>query len=65
MKPFFTSHALRRLRDIVEEQLADLGFGHRSLLVARRFRIVYRVGDDILYVTDFSDVRQDPSAMRG
>ena len=48
----------------LEENLAELGEGHRSLLVGRLHKIVYLITPTAIYVTDVFDVRQDPDTMR-
>lgn len=47
-----------------EEQLEHLGQGHRRH-VAAPFKIVYRVIDDTIVVTDIFDSRRDPKRMKG
>ncbi|MBL0127412.1 MAG: type II toxin-antitoxin system RelE/ParE family toxin [Flavobacteriales bacterium] len=34
-------------------------------LVVGNFKVIYRVDDEVIYVTDIFDARQDPSKMRG
>jgi toxin ParE1/3/4 len=43
-----------------EECLNELGLGHRRM-VKGNYKIIYRVLDDVIYVTDVFDSRQDPS----
>lgn len=47
----------------IEEQLAHLGQGHRRVIV-EHFKIVYRVKDDLILVSDIFDSRQDPDKMK-
>lgn len=47
-----------------EEYLKDLGLGHRRM-VKGNYKIIYRLENDIIYVTDIFDSRQDPSKMAG
>ena len=47
-----------------EPFLEHLGLGHRRL-VESHYKIVYRVIDDSIYVTDIFDSRQDPYKMKG
>lgn len=47
-----------------EDQLAHLGHGHRRLVIAP-FKIVYRVEQGTVVVTDIFDARRDPKEMKG
>jgi len=47
----------------VEEQLSDLGLGHRYL-VEGNYKIIYRIEEDKVYITDIFHTRQDPSKMK-
>ncbi len=46
----------------LEENLEALGLGHRYL-VEGHYKIIYRIGDAVVYVTDVFDTRQDPGAL--
>jgi len=46
-----------------EEYLAELGLAHRRL-VKDNYKIIYRIAEDTIYVTDIFDSRQDPSKMK-
>lgn len=46
-----------------ERELASLNEGHRFLLLGR-YKIIYRVIGEVIYVTDFFDTKQHPSRMR-
>jgi mRNA-degrading endonuclease RelE of RelBE toxin-antitoxin system len=46
-----------------EEYLAHLNKGHRRLIEGN-YKIIYRVQDDVIYVTDIFDSRQDPAKMK-
>jgi plasmid stabilization system protein ParE len=46
-----------------EDQLHDLGLGHRRWVFGE-LKIVYRIAEDELIVTDFFDSRQDPRRMK-
>ena len=48
-----------------EPRLAGYGRGHRSLLAARYYRIVYYVEGDAVIVATVFDVRQDPGKLLG
>ena len=48
----------------IEEQLQELVQGHRYL-VTGNFKIIYRIVDQTVYVTDVFDTRQDPDSMKG
>ena len=45
-----------------EPNLEHLGLGHRYLLF-QKFKIVYRVVGDAVYITDIFHTRQDPEGM--
>lgn len=47
----------------IEEQLAHLGLGHRRVVVGH-FKIIYRVVEDRIWVSDIFDSRQDPEKMK-
>lgn len=47
----------------VEEALRDLGLGHRYL-VEGNYKIIYRIAEDMVYITDVFHARQDPSKMK-
>lgn len=47
-----------------EPYLSRLKQGHRRLIEGN-FKIVYRVEDNIIYVVDFFDSRDDPGKMKG
>lgn len=47
-----------------EEYLEHLDQGHRRIIEGY-FKIIYRVENEIIYITDFFDVRQDPAKMKG
>jgi toxin ParE1/3/4 len=46
-----------------EEHLLHLGLDHRRI-VEGNYKIIYRVINDIIYVTDIFDSRQDPAKMK-
>lgn len=46
-----------------EEYLAHLGKGHRYILVEKRYKVIYRIEGQIIYVTDVFDTQQDESKM--
>lgn len=47
-----------------EPLLQYLGSGHRRLLVGH-CKIIYKVVDEYIYITDIFDSRQDPDKMKG
>jgi len=47
-----------------EPYLAHLKLGHRRLIEGS-YKIIYRIADELIYVTDIFDSRQDPRNMRG
>lgn len=58
------SLAKHPLKGPSESALAYMNKGHRFLL-SGRYKIIYRVIGDVIYVTDFFDTKQHPSRMRG
>ena len=47
-----------------EEHLASLDLDHRYL-VKGHYKIIYRIENDIIYITDFFDSHQNPTKIRG
>ncbi|WP_209329141.1 type II toxin-antitoxin system RelE/ParE family toxin [Lunatimonas salinarum] len=47
-----------------EEYLEHLEKSHRRLIDGN-FKIIYRIEEDCIYITDFFDTRQDPEKMKG
>lgn len=47
-----------------EEYLKDLGLAHRSLVIDRMYKLIYRIHKSTIYITDIFDTRQNPSQMR-
>jgi toxin ParE1/3/4 len=47
-----------------EEYLEHLSKSHRRVIDGN-YKIIYRVENDIIYITDIFDTRQDPSKMKG
>jgi plasmid stabilization system protein ParE len=47
-----------------EPHLASMNEGHRFLLLGR-YKIIYRIIGEVVYVTDFFDTKQHPFRMRG
>lgn len=47
-----------------EENLDELGQGHRSLLVGTLYKIVYLLAKPLIIITDIFDVRQNPDNMK-
>lgn len=47
-----------------EEYLEHLNKGHRRLIEGH-FKIIYRIEDQLIFITEFFDTRQDPSKMKG
>lgn len=46
-----------------EEYLLHLGLDHRRVIEGN-YKIIYRVINDIIYITDIFDSRQDPAKMK-
>jgi plasmid stabilization system protein ParE len=55
---------LHPLKGQKEPFLEHLGLDHRRL-VEGHYKIIYRVVDEYIYVTDIFDSRQDPDKMKG
>jgi len=51
------------LSGVEEEHLAKLKQGHRYL-VKDKFKVIYKISNDILYITDVFDARQNPEKIR-
>jgi plasmid stabilization system protein ParE len=47
-----------------EPYLEHLNLGHRRLIVSH-YKIIYRVIEEYIYITDIFDSRQDPVKMKG
>ncbi len=47
-----------------EENLKELGQGHRYVLVDKIYKIIYFVIKPIVFITDIFDTRQDPDKMK-
>lgn len=47
-----------------EPCLKHLGLGHRRLIEGH-CKIIYKIVDDYIYITDIFDSRQDPDKMKG
>ena len=55
---------LNPLQGQEEQYLKHLGLGHRRIVVSH-FKIIYRIVNDYIYITDIFDSRQDPDKMKG
>ncbi len=55
---------LQPLEGQEEPYLKHLNLGHRRIIVSH-YKIIYRVMDESIYITDIFDSRQDPSKMKG
>ena len=47
-----------------EIYLEHLGIGHRRIIQGN-YKIIYRVTDQFIYITDIFDTRQNPKEMKG
>ncbi len=47
-----------------EEYLEHLGLNHRRVIDSH-YKIIYRIIDRTIYITDIFDCRQDPAKMKG
>ncbi|MEN8157312.1 MAG: type II toxin-antitoxin system RelE/ParE family toxin [Bacteroidota bacterium] len=52
------------LQGRAEPYLEHLDLGHR-LIIESHYKIIYRVIDKYIYITDIFDSRQDPDKMKG
>lgn len=50
-------------RGQIENHLIKLNKGHRYVL-EKHTKIIYRIIEDKIYITDFFDTRQDPTKMK-
>lgn len=55
---------LHPLQGQKEPCLENLGLGHRRLIESH-YKIIYRVVEEYIYITDIFDSRQDPDKMKG
>jgi len=55
---------LQPLQGQKEPFLEHLGLEHRRLIVSH-YKIIYRVIEEYIYITDIFDSRQDPDKMKG
>ena len=58
------SLALNPMKGQREEFLQHLHQDHRRLII-HYIKIIYKVEDNTIFITDFFDSRQDPSKMKG
>jgi toxin ParE1/3/4 len=47
-----------------EEYLEHLGMNYRRIIESH-YKIIYRIKDNYIYITDIFDTRQDPAKMKG
>ena len=47
----------------VEPLLADMPKTYRSVIINGLSKIIYFIGDDVIYIVDFWDVRREPKAL--
>lgn len=59
-----TSLALNPHKGQREEYLEYLGENHRRIIEGH-FKIIYKVENEVLYITDFFDSRKEPEKMKG
>lgn len=53
------------LRGPIEVELIGEGGEYRRLIFEHRYKVIYRVADNVVYVLRFFDTRQNPSKMKG
>lgn len=66
MELFNRAEALRENPHLgqYEEYLEHLSEGHRRLVVGH-IKVIYKIYNDHISITDFFDTRQDPAQMKG
>ena len=47
-----------------EEYLKGMGQGHRYVMIAKLFRLIYLIANPFIFITDIFDTRQDPKEMK-
>lgn len=47
-----------------EDYLKELGQGHRYIIVAKLYKLIYLVSAPFIFITDIFDTRQNPDDMR-
>jgi len=47
-----------------EEYLKELGQGHRYIIVAKLYKLIYLIAKPFIFITDIFDTRQNPDDMR-
>lgn len=60
------SKSLREFPEMgsIDEHLSYLKSGHRKLIEGN-YKIVYRITDSVIFITDIFDTRQDPEKQTG
>ena len=53
------------LRGPIEVELMGEANEYRRLIFEHRYKVIYRVANNIVYVVRFFDTRQNPSKMKG
>lgn len=51
-------------RGPIEIELVGEAADYRRLIYEHRYKVIYRVADDVIYVVRFFDTRQDPAKMK-
>ncbi|MEO0728618.1 MAG: type II toxin-antitoxin system RelE/ParE family toxin [Bacteroidota bacterium] len=47
-----------------EDYLKELGQGHRYVIVAKLYKLIYLIAAPFIFITDIFDTRQDPDKMK-
>ena len=47
-----------------EEHLKKLGQGHRYVMVAKLYKLIYLIAAPFIFIIDIFDTRQDPDKMK-
>lgn len=49
----------------LESNLSELKQGHRYTIVQSKYKLIYLLKNDMIYITDIFDTRQNPEKMHG
>jgi len=47
----------------LESNLSDLKLGHRYIVIQSKYKLIYLLKENVIYVTDIFDTRQNPDKM--
>ena len=49
----------------LEESLSKLNQGHRYIVVESKYKLIYLIKEEVIYITDVFDTRQNPIKKQG